>query len=154
VHIKVARDAALGSTSLYVVNPDDQEVELAFEVAGKAATAPVTPPQPGTPPAPGSAAVESYPAIHLGNPAEIFETHGKIKGALVVSSGTLQYVEGGNVLINIPLKEIKEINVSSIATATFHVTTTSGKTYHFAPGSLRPADARSTVDSLRKALPQ
>jgi hypothetical protein len=163
VHIKVARDAALGPTSLYVINPDDQEVEAAFEVAGKAPTAPVaptapkepvTPAQPGTPPTTGSTGAESYPAFHLGSPTEVFETHGKVKGALVVSSGMLQYVEGGNILINISLKEIKEIKVSSIATATFHVTTTEGKTYHFAPGSLRPADARSMVDSLRKALPQ
>jgi hypothetical protein len=52
------------------------------------------------------------------------------------------------------LSDIKEIKTSSVATATFHITLTSGKAYHFAPGSLRPSDARNLVDSLRKALPQ
>ena len=35
VHIKVARDAAPGVASLYVINPDDREVEAPFEVTGK-----------------------------------------------------------------------------------------------------------------------
>ena len=37
VHIKVARDAAPGVASLYVINPDDREVEAPFEVTGKGA---------------------------------------------------------------------------------------------------------------------
>jgi hypothetical protein len=148
-HIKVARDAAPGKTSLFVINPDDREAEAPFEVTGKAAA----PPSPGTTPAPTAAGEQSYSAFHLGNPAEVFHTGGKVKGALVVTAGTLQYQEGGKTLINISLSEIKEIKVSSFATATFHVTLNSGKTFHFAPGSLRPSEARSIVDSLRQALP-
>jgi hypothetical protein len=154
VHIKVARDAAPGVTSLYVFNPDDREVENAFEVTGKGAVTPSIPTSPGSPSIPASADTQRYEAFHLGNPAEIFQVRGKVKGALVVSSGIIRYQEDGKTLINISLSDIKEIRASSVATATFHITVTSGKTYHFAPGSLRPSDARNLVDSLRKALPQ
>jgi hypothetical protein len=149
VHIKVARDAKAGTESLFVINPDDREAEAPFEVTGKTAT----PPSPATTPAPTATGSQSYEAFHLGNPAEVFHTHGKVKGALVLTAGTLQYQEGGKTLINISLNEIKEIKVSSVATATFHITLNSGKTFHFAPGSLRPSEARSMVDSLRQALP-
>ena len=171
VHIRVARDAAPGVASLFVINPDDREVEAPFEVTGKGAEAPPAPPSPASPPAPGAPAspptkgsttspatpgspdTQRYDAFHLGNPAEIFQVHGKVKGALVVSSGTIQYQEDGKTLINISLSDIKEIKTSSLATATFHITLNSGKTYHFAPGSLRPSDARNLVDALRKDLP-
>lgn len=152
VHIKVAPDATPGAGSMFVINPDDSEVETPFEVMTKGAARAV--PQPATPPAPGTAATtEHYDAYHLGNPAEVFQVHGKVKGALVVTGGTLQYQEDGKTLINIALTDIHEIRTSSIATATFHVTLNSGKTYHFAPGSLRPSDARNLVDALRKDLP-
>lgn len=154
VHIKVARDAAPGVASMYVINPDDREVETPFEVTGKGAPTPSTPPSPASPSTPGSAEARRYDAFHLGSPAEIFQVHGKVKGALVVSSGTIQYQEDGKTLLNISLSDIKEIKTSSVATATFHITLTSGKTFHFAPGSLRPSDCRNLVDSLRKALPQ
>jgi hypothetical protein len=153
VHIKVAGDATPGVASLYVINPDDHEAEFPFEVTAKGAAKPSTPPSPASPPTPASTDTQRYDAFHLGNPAEVFQVHGKVKGSLVVSSGTIQYQEDGKTLINISMGEIKEIKTSSIATATFHITLTSGKTFHFAPGSLRPSDARNLVDSLRKALP-
>lgn len=155
VHVKVAGDAAPGAGSLFVVNPDDSEVEVPFEVTAKGATQPASPSAPATPPAPAAGVVEAqrYAAYHLGSPAEIFEVHGKIKGALVVSAGTLRYEEDGKTLINITLNDIREIRTSSFATATFHITLNSGKTYHFAPGSLHPSDARDLVDALRKDLP-
>jgi len=172
VHIKVARDATPGRASLFVFNPDDSEVEVPFEVTGKSAVLPSTPllplppaspsqpvspaapVAPGAPSAPAPPAEQRYEAFHLGSPAEVFQAHGKVKGALVVSAGTLQYQEDGKTLINIQLSDIKEIKTSSIATATFHITLASGRTYHFAPGSLHPSDARILVDSLRKSLPQ
>ncbi len=153
VHIKVARDAAPGVASLYVVNPDDSEAEAAFEVMGKGTATPAIPPSPSSPPPPGSSDTQRYDAFHLGNPTEATQVHGKVKGSLVVSSGAIKYEEDGRTLINIPLSEIKEIKTSSVATATFHITMISGKTFHFAPGSLRPSDARNIVDALRTALP-
>jgi hypothetical protein len=164
VHIKVASDATTGATSLFVVNPDDNEVEVPFEVIAKGVLkpSPSTPPSPGSPPAspspgsppsPDTTSTQRFEAFHLGNPAEIFHVHGKVKGSLVVSSGTIQYQEDGKTLINIALSDIKEIKTSSAFPDTFHITLNSGKSFHFAPGSLRPSDARKTVDSLRQSLP-
>ena len=151
LRIRVAVDAAPGVASLFVINPDDSEVEAPFEVTGK--TKPSVPPSPELPATTDSAGTQRFDAYHLGNPTEVFQVHGKVKGSLVVSSGTLKYQEDGKTLINISLSEIKEIKQSSVATATFHVTLNTGKTFHFAPGSLRPANARTMVDSLRAALP-
>jgi hypothetical protein len=153
VHIKVAQDAAPGVTSIFLINPDDSEVEAPFEVTVKGATKPSSPHSPASPSTPVSTETQRYDAFHLGNPAEIVQVHGKVKGSLVVSSGAIKYQEDGKTLINISLSEIKEIKTSSFATSTFHITLNSGKTFHFAPGSLRPSDARNIVDSLRKALP-
>lgn len=153
VHVKVTFDATPGVASLFVVNPDDSEVEAPFEVTAKGAVKPPTPLAPASPATTGSPDAQRYDAFHLGSPAEAFQVHGKVKGALVVSAGTIQYQEDGKTLINISVGEIKEIKTSSVALNTFHITLTSGKVYHFAPGSLRPSDARRLVDSLRAALP-
>ena len=153
VHIKVAFDALPSVASLFVVNPDDAEVEAPFEVTAKVAT---KTPRASPAPAPilDSAATQRYSAFHLGSPAEVFQTRGRVKGSLVASSDAIQYQEAGKVLVNISMSAIREIKVSSVASATFHITLISGKSYHFAPGSLRPADARNMVDSLRAALPK
>ncbi len=162
VHIKVTRDAAAGAGSLFVLNSDDTEAEAPFEVTGKGgvtppapqpATSPGSPAPTGSPATPVAADAQRYDAFHLGNPAEIFQVHGKVKGALVVSAQTIEYQEDGKTLVSIALSDIKEIKTSSIATNTFHITLNSGKTFHFAPGSLRPGDARNLVDTLRKSLP-
>ena len=155
VHVKVTFDATPGIASLFVVNPDDSEVEAPFEVVAKGAVKPPTPapPAPASPATPESPDAQHYSAFHLGSPAEAFQVHGKVKGALVVSSGTIRYQEDGKTLINISVGDVKEIKTSSVALNTFHITLNSGKVYHFAPGSLRPADARSLVGSLRAALP-
>jgi hypothetical protein len=150
VHIKVASDAAPGVTSLFVSNPDQTEVETQIEVTGKTAATPAAPEAPATT---DSTDTQRYDAFHLGNPGEILQTHGRVKGSLVVSAGTIKYQEAGKTLVNIALSDVKEIKVSSMVPNTFRITLTSGKTYHFAPASARPADARNLVESLRKALP-
>lgn len=156
VHIKVAGDAAPGATSLYVINPNEREVEARFEVAGKAPAPPAAPAQPPAPATTSSAATQRYEAFHLGNPVEAVQAHGKVKGALVVSSGKLRYEEGGRILFNVALSDIKEIEIVTLGgynTGTFHIILKSGKTYTFAPGSLHPSDSQKIVDSLHKALP-
>jgi hypothetical protein len=157
VHIRVAPDAPTGSGSLYVFNPDDSEAEVPFIVTLKNAPIAAPSPSPAAVPSPTNsptaATVQRYEAYHLGSPAEVMEMHGKLKGALVVSSGSILYQEAGKTLINIALNDIREIKTSSVATATFHITLMSGKTFHFAPGSLRPSDARDLVDALRNNLP-
>jgi hypothetical protein len=153
VHIKVESGAAPGVGSLFVINPDDREVEAPFEVTGKGGVTPSTPPSPASPSTPGPAVTQHYDAFHVAGPGEIIQAHGRVKGSLVVSVDSIKYQEGGQTLLNISLSEIKEIKVSSLATATFHITLNSGKTFHFVSGSLRPSDARKTVEGLRQALP-
>ena len=155
VHIKVTSDATPGTASLFVINPGDNEVEAPFEVTSKGAAGP-PPPKPTPPgalPAADSGDTQRYDAFHFGNPTEIIHAHGKVKGSLVVSGGTIKYQEDGQTLVNISISEIKEIKVTTVATNTFHITLNSGKTFYFGPGSLRPSDARNLVDSLRKLLP-
>jgi hypothetical protein len=152
-HIKVESGAAAGVASMFVINPDDHEVEAPFEVTGKGGITPATPASPASPSTPGSTSTQRFDAFHVAGPAEIVQVRGKVKGALVVSSDSIKYQEGGQTLLSISLSEIKEIKVSSLATATFHITLNSGKTFHFVSGSLRPSDARKTVDALRQALP-
>jgi len=160
VHIKVESDAAAGATSLYVINPNQREAEAPFEVAGKGPAAPTTPAAPAKPGAPATtsaAATQRYEAIHLGNPLEAIQAHGKVKGALILASGKLRYEEGGKVLFDVPLGDIKEIEIVTIGglnTGTFHIILKSGKTYVFSPGSLHgPSDSQKIVDALHKALP-
>ena len=152
VHIKVAEDAAPGTGSVFVVNPGDLETEASFEVTAKGPRKPASPPAPESPAAPGSVPLQRYSAFHLGNPAEVVQVRGKVKGALVVTPDAIKYQEGGQTLINVSLGEIKEIKLSSVP-ATFSIVVKSGKAFHFAAGSLRPSDARNIVDSLRAALP-
>ena len=152
VHIKVAGDAAVGKSSLFVINPDDNEAEVPFEVVKKGTVAP--PPQnpnaPGTVPAADPTLTQRFDAFHFGNPTEIFHTHGKVKGALVISEGTAKYQEDGKTLINISLSEIKDVKTSPMGG--FRIIVNSGKTTHFAAASLKGSDARVIVDALEKAM--
>jgi hypothetical protein len=156
VHIKVASDATPGTTSLYVINPDEREVETPFEVAGKAPSAPTTPAAPAAPAATRSAETQRYSAFHLGNPMEALQAHGKVKGALIVASGKLRFEEGKKILFDVPLSDVKEIETVTIGglnLGTFHIILKSGKTYTFAPGSLHPSDSQAIVNGLRNLLP-
>ena len=151
VHIKVASDAPTGKTSLFVINPDDNEVEVPFEVAKKGAFAPSAPPSPGSSPTAGTSYTQRFDAFHLGNPTEIFHVHGKVKGSLVISSGTVKYVEDGKTLVNVSLSEINEVKTAGIGG--FNIKLNSGKTIHFAAASLKGSDARTIVDAIQKAIP-
>jgi len=151
VHIKVATDAPTGKTSLFVINPDDNEVEVPFEVAKKGSYGPSAPPSPGSPATADSNYTQRFDAFHLGNPTEIFHVHGKVKGSLVISSGTVKYEEDGKTLVNVSLSEIKEAKTAGIGG--FNIKLNSGKTIHFAAASLKGSDARTIVDALHKAMP-
>ena len=151
VHIKVATDAPTGKTSLFVINPDDNEVEVPFEVAKKGSYGPSTPPSPGSPATADANYTQRFDAFHLGNPTEIFHVHGKVKGSLVISSGTVKYEEDGKTLVNVSLSEIQEAKTAGIGG--FNIKLRSGKTIHFAAASLKGSDARTIVDALQKAMP-
>lgn len=146
--IQIAADAPTGKSSLFVVNPGDREVEVPFEVTGSAPAAPAAPTSGPT--------AQRFEVYNLGEVASILRSSGKTKGTLVLSGSKLAYEEGGQEVFSVPLSDIKEVDLNSIAgfnTGTFHLILKSGKTYNFVAASLRPADSRAVVDSLRRTPP-
>jgi len=148
VRIQIAPDAPTGKTSLFVVNPDESEVEASFEVRGETSKTGA-----GTESA-GSAG-ERFDVYNLGEVTSIFQTRGKTKGTLIVAGQKLIYEEAGKEVFSISLSDIKEVDANVIFglnTGTFHIKLTTGKSYNFVAGSLRPADSQSVINSLRKAI--
>ncbi len=150
VRIQIAADALAGRTSLFVVNPDDNEAEAPFEVAGGTTTA-------ATVSGPANSAGERFEVYNLGDVASILQTRNKIKGTLIVTGQKLTYEEADKEVFSTSLADIKEVGANIIPglnfnTGTFHINLTSGKTYNFIAGSLRPADTQSIVYSLRKII--
>lgn len=150
--IQIASDAPTGETSLFVVNPDDTEVEARFEVTEAAGAAAGTI-------AAGSGknvqAPQSFQVFNLGEGISILQNPAKSKGTLTLAAGKLKYVEEEKEVFSVPLAEIKEIaenSVFGVNTGTFHITLSSGKTYNFIAASLRPPDTQAMVDSLRRAI--
>jgi hypothetical protein len=148
VRIQIVADAPTGKTSLFVVNPDDSEAEASFEVTGGTTKAAAVS-------EPASAAGERFDVYNLGDVASILQSHNKIKGMLILTGQKLTYEEAGKEVFSTSLSGIKEVGANVILglnTGTFHINLTSGKTYNFIAGSLRPADSQSVIDSLRKAI--
>jgi len=148
VRIQIAADASTGKTSLFVVNPDDSEAEAPFEVAGATTKAAAVS-------EPASSAGQRFEVYNLGDVASLLQTHNKTKGTLILTGQKLTYEEAGKEVFSTSLSDIKEVGANvilGINTGTFHINLTSGKTYNFIAGSLRPADSQSIIDSLRKAI--
>jgi hypothetical protein len=161
-HLQVAADAPGGATSLYVVNPDDAEVEVPFEVVNDAPSSTATAPAPA-PAEPAKTSSKStagatdqrFEVYSLGEGVNILQILNMPKGTLVAGSGRLRYEENGKEVFSVKRTEIKEIGPTMMAgfnTGIFQVILNSGKTYHFAATSLRPADSASIIDALRGAL--
>lgn len=155
VKIRVAADAPIGNTGLFVVNPDDNEVEAAFKVE-EANTSSVA--SGSSSKAKGSAAnapAQQFEVINLGDGLSILQNPGKPSGILKLAKGKLEYREGGKVVFAAKASDVKEIapNVFlGINTGTFHILLNSGKSYNFMAASLRPADSESIVQALVHAL--
>jgi hypothetical protein len=169
VDIQVASDAATGSTSLFVVNPDDSEVESAFEVVAGAATTetPTTPTGPAittpsttttgatTAKAQGGTAEQKFEVYNVGDAGTLLHNPTQAKGTLSLSGGKIHYEENGKEVFSAGAADIQEIAenvIFGINTGTFHVILKSSKTYNFASATLRPADTQAIVDSLRRAF--
>jgi IPT/TIG domain len=151
--IEVASNAPGGKTSLFVINPDDSEVEAIFEVGGGSSTKSGTAAE-KTSTSPGASA-QQFSVYNLGDATSIFQDPGKAKGELAVKRGKLEYEQDGKVVFTARTGDIQEIapNVFfGLNTGTFHIILTSGKTYNFVSSSLTPADTNSIMESLRKAL--
>jgi hypothetical protein len=150
--IEVASNAPTGKTNLFVINPDDSEVEAAFAIDGGSST------KSGNETAASSSAstpAQQFSVYNLGDATSIFQNPGKAKGQLAVEGGKLQYEQDGKVVFTAKPAEIQEIapNVFfGINTGTFHIILKSGKTYNFVSSSLAPADTNSIIESLRSAL--
>ena len=153
VHIKVASDATPGKTNLFVINPDESEAEATIEVTlkGTFTPAPSTPSSPGSPPGADPGYTQRFDAFHYAGPAEFIHAHGKVKGALVISGGTVKYQEDKQTIVNISLSEIKEVKTASLGGV--NIKLNSGKTHHFAAASLKGSDARTIVEAIQKAMP-
>jgi hypothetical protein len=148
VRIQIAADAPTGKTSLFVVNPDNSEVEASFEVTGGTTKAAEVS-------EPTGSAGQRFEVYNLGDVASIIQSHNKTKGTLIVTGRKLTYEESGKEVFSTPLSDIKEVGANVIFgldTGTFHINLTSGKTYNFIAGSLSPAESQSIIDSLRKAI--
>jgi Quinohemoprotein amine dehydrogenase, alpha subunit domain III len=163
VDVQIAADAATGSTSLFVMNPDNSEAEHAFEIAAgnptttlptaTATTTSVPIPAPAT----GQAASneQKFDVYNLGDAKSLFQNPDKAKGTLILAGKTLRYEEGGKAVFSVAATEVEEIApnvVFGLNTQTFHVILKSSKTYNFVSASLLPADTQKIVDSLRRAL--
>jgi len=153
--IRIASDAKTGPTSLFVVNPDDREVEVAFEVTNGTAentpktSAALTP----TPAAP--AAEQKFSVFNLGSAISIIQSAGKSKGALVISGGKLKCEEGDKEVFSTPLADIKEVEENSIfgvKSGTFHIILSNGKSYNFIASSLKSGDTLAIVTALQAAI--
>lgn len=155
VRIQISPDASMGTTGLFVVNPDDREAETSFEVTdGSLAKSPA--PSKATASSKSAASVvQRFEVLNLGNVINIIQTHEKPKGTLTLAAGKLKFEEEGKEVFLVTPKDIKEIDVNSILgvnTGTFHIILNSGKKFNFIASSLRPADSQFIVDSLRRAL--
>ena len=153
VQIEVAANAPTGKTSLFVINPDDSEVEAGFEVSGVSSAKSGS----ATPKASTSAATatQQFSVYNLGEATTIFQNPGNAKGQLAVKGGKLEYSQDGKVVFTVGPADVQEIapNVFfGINTGTFHIILNSGKTYNFVSSSLAPADTSSIIESLRAAL--
>jgi len=157
--IRVAPDATTGRSSVFVINPGNREVEAPFEVA-EAGSVPGTPPAEPAKPATAtggamtSGASATYDVYNLGEGMNIFQSLNKPKGKLTLSGGKLRYEETGKEVFSAGASDLKEVEMNVIGgfnTGTFHVMLSSGKTFNFAPASLKPADSQAIVDAVRRA---
>jgi len=156
--IQVAPDAKTGPTSLFVVNPDESEVEAAFEIippggSGEKPPATETAGATATPPA----ANQTFSVYNLGNAASILQSAGKTIATLAISGGKLKCDEGGKEVFSATLTDIQEVEENSIfgvKSGTFHIILRIGKTYNFIASSLKPADTEAIIAALQAVIKQ
>lgn len=153
--LKTASDAQAGACGLFVVNPDESEVEVPFSVtAAGGGSAPSSANSKGSSGS-GAIAERSFKVINLGDAISVFQKAGEPEGELILSAKNLEYDEQGKKVFSVPRGEIKEVasNVFfGINTGTFHIILNNGKTYNFIASSFNPQATQAIVDSLQGAL--
>jgi hypothetical protein len=151
--IEIAPNAPAGKTNLFVINPDDSEIEAAFEVGEESSTKSRTAEEKTSTPA--GTTTQQFSVYNLGDATSIFQNPGKAKGELAIKGGNLEYEQDGKVVFTVKPGDIQEVapNVFfGLNTGTFHIILTSGKTYNFVSSSLAPADTNSIIEKLQSAL--
>jgi hypothetical protein len=149
--IQVAADAAPGTGSLYVTNPNGQQAESPFEVVAAQAPAKPTVPAKTQP----SGAADRYEVYNLGEGVNILQNPNKPKGVLSVVGGKLRYEEAGKEVFSAAPSDIKEMDANVVFgynTGTFHVTLNAGQNYNFAAATLSISDGQKVLESLKRAL--
>ncbi len=153
--IEVASDAPAGKTGLFVVNPDESEVEAGFAVAAGTSSQSQGKSQSAAGVTSASAASKTYKVIDLGDAISIFRNPNKPKGVLTLAGGKLTYQEDGKEVFTAGPGDVKEVApnvIFGINTDTFHIILKSGKTYNFVSASLMPADTASIITTLQQAF--
>lgn len=152
VQIEVAPGAPTGKTGLFVVNPDESEVETGFEVSSASSGTSGSGAQKA---AAANTPAQRFSVINLGKAISIFQNPNKPKGELILAGGKLTYQEGGKDVFVAGPGDIREIAPNiffTINTGTFHIILNSGKTYNFVAASLMPSETASIVTALQHAL--
>ena len=150
--IQIASDAPTGESSLFVVNPDESEAEIAFHVGQVSANTSTPVAETGGKKA-ASAPAQQFNVANLGNAISILQSGSKPQGLLIVTSNKLTYQEDGKNIFAAGPNDIQEIAPNilfGINTDTFHVILKSGKRYNFVAASLRPEDTGSILSLLHQ----
>ncbi len=148
--IEVASDAATGKTGLFVVNPDESEVEAGFTLTAAAGAS-----GKGTTATAASAVTKTFKVIDLGDAMSVLRNPSKPKGVLTLAGGKLTYQEGGKDVFTAGPGDVKEVApniIFGINTDTFHIILKSGKTYNFVAASLMPSETSSIITTLQHAF--
>ncbi|HUZ47279.1 MAG TPA: hypothetical protein VMW54_11645 [Terriglobia bacterium] len=153
--IEVASDAPTGKTGLFVVNPDESEVEAGFAVTAGTSSQSQGNSQTAAGGASASAVSKSYKVIDLGDAIGFLRNPNMPKGVLTLVGGKLTYQEKGKDVFTAGPGDVKEVApniIFGINTDTFHIILKSGKTYNFVSASLMPADTASIITTLQQAF--
>ncbi len=140
--VRVAAGAATGPGSLFVINPDGTEAEVAFTVSGGLAGK-------------AGAAAARFDVLNLGEALSLLQSGGQPHGVLIVSGNKLEYDQGTKKVFAVNSSQIQEVALNQffgINTGTFHIILSSGKTYNFIAASLTPSATQTIVNSLQKAF--
>jgi hypothetical protein len=155
--IEVASNAATGKTSMFVVNPDDSEVETSFEVTAAGSGSSQSGSQKAAAGSAANTASQTFSVINLGDAISILQNPSKPRGTLVLAGGKLTYQEAGKDVFVAGPGEVKEVAPNILFgfnTSTFHIILNSGKTYNFVAASLTPSETAAIITALQKAFPQ
>jgi hypothetical protein len=154
-HLQVTSEAPTGRTSLFVVNPGDQETEVPFEV-GEGNSSKSTASTSAKTSSKSSGPAQRFEVFNLGQAINVFQDPSKAKGVLSISKGKIQYQEGDKEVFSAGLSDVKEVAMNTILgvnTGTFHIILNSGKAYNFIAATLQSSDSQSIVEALRRVIP-